>query len=467
MTFKRIASVAVFATIALAAVTLTGQTRVNGIWSNWFSNVLTLASISNGQMLTQIKAGTGDPEGAVTAPAGSIYMRTNGTIYKKSSGSGNTDWDAFAAGAGAGDALTTDPLSQFAATTSLQLAGVISNETGSGALVFGTAPTLDAAVLTTKVNVPRVTALPGTPSAGDTVVVTDDSAVGACDSGAGAAISLCMYTGAAWDAIGDGGSGGGLASTDIDTCAEFAAIMAGETGTCGGIVLSAGPTFTGTVTVADETGTGVADWGGATSFEIPNAAAPTVNAAGEIALDTNYWGSLGGFIGYDGTGVVGFVGIQTADTCTEGQVPKYNATPDTWTCEDDANSGAATEFDDLADPSGNGIVALAGTTHAWTSTLDSGIMWSFTNTDADSAADTTFLKLLHNDGGDANVIYLDFVNDADGTPTSIFKVSQTAATLTVDLTVPTEAYDDTGWNGDLTAPGCHRHDCDVHGPERG
>ena len=44
--------------------------------------------------------------------------------------------------AGGGDALTTDPLSQFAATTSLQLKGVISDETGSGALVFATSPVL-------------------------------------------------------------------------------------------------------------------------------------------------------------------------------------------------------------------------------------------------------------------------------------------------------------------------------------
>lgn len=38
-------------------------------------------------------------------------------------------------------ALFSDPLSVFAATTSAQLAGVISDETGSGALVFGTSPT--------------------------------------------------------------------------------------------------------------------------------------------------------------------------------------------------------------------------------------------------------------------------------------------------------------------------------------
>lgn len=41
---------------------------------------------------------------------------------------------------GGGDALTTNPLSQFAATTSAQLDGVISDDTGSGALVFANSP---------------------------------------------------------------------------------------------------------------------------------------------------------------------------------------------------------------------------------------------------------------------------------------------------------------------------------------
>ncbi len=58
------------------------------------------------------------------------------------------------AGGGGGDALTSNPLSQFAATTSAQLAGVISDETGTGALVFANAPTLIAPVL-------------GTPTSGD------------------------------------------------------------------------------------------------------------------------------------------------------------------------------------------------------------------------------------------------------------------------------------------------------------
>ena len=56
----------------------------------------------------------------------------------KTDGSGVLSWTA----AGAGDALVANPLSQFAATTSLQLKGVMSDETGSGALVFADTPTL-------------------------------------------------------------------------------------------------------------------------------------------------------------------------------------------------------------------------------------------------------------------------------------------------------------------------------------
>lgn len=54
---------------------------------------------------------------------------------------------------GGGDALVANPLSQFAATTSLQLKNTISDETGSGALVFATSPTF-------------VTPLLGTPTSG-------------------------------------------------------------------------------------------------------------------------------------------------------------------------------------------------------------------------------------------------------------------------------------------------------------
>ncbi|CAN7372704.1 hypothetical protein LJR220_003321 [Bradyrhizobium sp. LjRoot220] len=45
--------------------------------------------------------------------------------------------------------VTGSPLSQFAATTSAQLAGVISNETGTGSLVFAVGPTIGSPIITT------------------------------------------------------------------------------------------------------------------------------------------------------------------------------------------------------------------------------------------------------------------------------------------------------------------------------
>lgn len=50
------------------------------------------------------------------------------------------------AGTGNGNALTTSPLSQFANTTSAQLAGIMTDETGTGLLVFSIAPDLEGTV---------------------------------------------------------------------------------------------------------------------------------------------------------------------------------------------------------------------------------------------------------------------------------------------------------------------------------
>ena len=67
---------------------------------------------------------------------------------------------------GGGDALTANPLSQFAATTSLQFKGVISDETGSGAVVFADTPTLITPVLgaatATSINGLTITSSTGT-----------------------------------------------------------------------------------------------------------------------------------------------------------------------------------------------------------------------------------------------------------------------------------------------------------------
>ena len=80
------------------------------------------------------------------------FIKTGGLSTQFLKADGTVDSNVY----GVGNALTSNPLSQFAATTSSQLAGVISDETGSGALVFGTSPTFTTSIIT-----PNVTGVSG------------------------------------------------------------------------------------------------------------------------------------------------------------------------------------------------------------------------------------------------------------------------------------------------------------------
>lgn len=79
-----------------------------------------------------VGAHTADP--ATLANGDLWYNSTSNQLKARINGS--TVALGAGGGSGGGDALTTDPLSQFAATTSAQLAGVISDENGSGKLIF-------------------------------------------------------------------------------------------------------------------------------------------------------------------------------------------------------------------------------------------------------------------------------------------------------------------------------------------
>ena len=121
-------------------------------------------------------------------------------------------------GGGSGDAKTSDPLSQFAATTSAQLAGVISNETGSGLLVFGTSPTL-------------ITPALGTPSA----------LVGTNISGTGSSFTAGNVTTNA-NLTGHITSTGNAAVLGSFTSAQLATALTNETGS-GAAVFAESPTL--------------------------------------------------------------------------------------------------------------------------------------------------------------------------------------------------------------------------------
>lgn len=101
--------------------------------------------------------------------------------------------EAAVAAAGGGDALTANPLSQFAATTSAQLRGVLSDETGTGAAVFADSPALTG----------NPTAPTASPGDNDTTIATTAFVTAAVAAGG----SSSGYTkGASW-------SGGGSALT--------------------------------------------------------------------------------------------------------------------------------------------------------------------------------------------------------------------------------------------------------------
>lgn len=90
-------------------------------------------------------------------------------------------------------------------------------------------------------------------------------------------------------------------------------------------------TITGTVTDSStRTITGAVDAGGAPSFEIPNSAAPTVDANGEIAVDTTVADMSHGVLKYFGGEEIAVIGVPIAEMTgmSDGDVVSYNATND-------------------------------------------------------------------------------------------------------------------------------------------
>lgn len=85
---------------------------------------------ASGTNYTAFKAQTQAANITYTLPA---TVGAAGTFLKDVAGDGILSW---AAPSGSGDALTSGTLAQFAATTSAQLRGVMSDESGAGALLF-------------------------------------------------------------------------------------------------------------------------------------------------------------------------------------------------------------------------------------------------------------------------------------------------------------------------------------------
>ena len=178
-------------------------------------------------------------------------------------------------GGGSGDALTSNPLSQFAATTPAQLRSVVTDDTGGGPLVFGTAPniTTPTGIVKGDVGLGNVDNTSDTAKNsaagtltnktidGDNNTVLDLPANTVFKSGTRVPIAnLATGTPTGSKFIRDDGTlqaipGGGDALTAnplsqfaATTSAQLASVISDESGTPGFAVFSISPAFTGTPT---------------------------------------------------------------------------------------------------------------------------------------------------------------------------------------------------------------------------
>lgn len=147
-------------------------------------------------------------------------------VLKKNSGDDyDYSWqaDASGGGGGGGDALVANPLSQFALTTSAQLAIVISDETGSGNLVFSDTPTLTTPILgvasATSVNKITFTS----PATGATITVIDGKTLTVSDNADVSGTNTGDQS--LWATI-----SGNVGSTTANTATDMVSILSGSGG---------------------------------------------------------------------------------------------------------------------------------------------------------------------------------------------------------------------------------------------
>jgi hypothetical protein len=139
------------ATIKVLTQTGTGTNGAAPVWtsSTGTGNVVFATSPSLTTPTLGVASATSINKVAITAPAtGSTLTIAEGKTLTASNTLTftGTDSSSVAFGAGGTVAYTANKLSVFAATTSSELAGVISDETGTGVLVFATAPTFTTSI---------------------------------------------------------------------------------------------------------------------------------------------------------------------------------------------------------------------------------------------------------------------------------------------------------------------------------
>jgi hypothetical protein len=178
--------------------------------------------------------------------------------------------------------------------SSANLAAAVTDETGSGAAVFATSPTL-------------VTPILGTPQSGNLSNCT--------------ALPVGSIT----------GLGTGVAAwLATPSSANLAAAITDETGS-GLLVFATSPVFS-------------------TDITLPNGASPTTGSVAKMAFDTDAWAASRGAVQvHDGTANTYLVGVLASDTPSNGQVPTWNTGGTvTWETPSSGGVGGSTGATDNA-----------------------------------------------------------------------------------------------------------------------
>ena len=255
---------------------LSATTLGSGVTGSSLTSVGTISSGTwNGTVVDATYGGTGVNNSGKTITLGG-NLTTSGAFSTTLTATANTTLTLPTTGT---LATTSNKLNAFAATTSAELLSVISDETGSGALVFATSPTLVTPTLgvasATSVNKVTLTA----PATGSTLTIADGKTLTASNT--------LTFTGtdASSVAFGAGGtvlySGGALGTPSGGTATNLTGTASGLT--AGNVTTNAN--LTGHITsvgnaavlgsftsaqllaaLSDETGTGAAVFGTSPTF---------------------------------------------------------------------------------------------------------------------------------------------------------------------------------------------------------